>query len=411
MDNQPGGNTYDGNGNPTTYGSAKLTFDAQNRLTTLGSGSKFSAGYRADGLRAWKSGLQRGSLPPVNSNAAKRSANTSQVIVYTPPKTYFVYDGDSIIAELDPNGNATAVNTWGATGLLSRQNITAGTSSVYTYDPSGNVEQRLDGSSGAVKGSYAFDAFGKEATNDTAPDPYQYGAKWGYYTDSETGLMLCGHRYYDSGTGRWLTRDPIGYDGGINLYGYVGNTGVNGIDPSGLNISVIGPEGVEAAEWVAEDAGPLGWDTTSQAVTPKPLPGPGPLPLPPTVVPPAPPKPDEECEIGTRWLRIVSDTEASLINQSGGAVPSLGRNPYYGRDGSRVFDPSALDYMKGYAAFDKAGDYKNLVSFCVDSNYNPQNNSADWTADNGARKPTTEWNIRVSTFNWHLLGRPSIGAL
>ena len=42
------------------------------------------------------------------------------------------------------------------------------------------------------------------------------------------------HRYYDAGKGRFLTRDPIGYGGGINLYGFVGNNPVTGADPSGF---------------------------------------------------------------------------------------------------------------------------------------------------------------------------------
>ena len=43
------------------------------------------------------------------------------------------------------------------------------------------------------------------------------------------------NRYYDPGTGRFLTRDPIGYGGGINLYGFVGNNPVTGADPEGLS--------------------------------------------------------------------------------------------------------------------------------------------------------------------------------
>ena len=39
---------------------------------------------------------------------------------------------------------------------------------------------------------------------------------------------------YDSEQGRWLSRDPIGEDGGLNLYGYVGNDPANWIDPLGL---------------------------------------------------------------------------------------------------------------------------------------------------------------------------------
>jgi uncharacterized protein RhaS with RHS repeats len=46
--------------------------------------------------------------------------------------------------------------------------------------------------------------------------------------------VLQGHRYYDPSTGTWLTRDPIGYAGGINLYAFCGNNPVNWSDPSGF---------------------------------------------------------------------------------------------------------------------------------------------------------------------------------
>jgi hypothetical protein len=44
-----------------------------------------------------------------------------------------------------------------------------------------------------------------------------------------------GYRYYDPKTGRWPSRDPIEEEGGINLYGFVGNVGTNSIDVLGLN--------------------------------------------------------------------------------------------------------------------------------------------------------------------------------
>ena len=78
-----------------------------------------------------------------------------------------------------------------------------------------------------------YDAYGK-VTAGAQPDPWGFGAQAGYYTDRETGLVLLTHRYYDPAQGRFLTRDPMGYGGGINLYGYVGNSPVNGMDPSGL---------------------------------------------------------------------------------------------------------------------------------------------------------------------------------
>jgi RHS repeat-associated protein len=47
-------------------------------------------------------------------------------------------------------------------------------------------------------------------------------------------LCYYGYRYYNLQLGRWPSRDPIGEDGGLNLYGFVGNDGVNRTDLMGL---------------------------------------------------------------------------------------------------------------------------------------------------------------------------------
>jgi RHS repeat-associated protein len=53
-------------------------------------------------------------------------------------------------------------------------------------------------------------------------------------TDPKTGLVYYGYRFYHPDMERWLNRDPIGEEGGINLYGFVENNPVNWIDPWGL---------------------------------------------------------------------------------------------------------------------------------------------------------------------------------
>lgn len=56
----------------------------------------------------------------------------------------------------------------------------------------------------------------------------------GHYYHARSGLYLAPGRIYSPSLGRWISRDPIGESGGINLYGYVGNNPTKLTDPLGL---------------------------------------------------------------------------------------------------------------------------------------------------------------------------------
>ena len=51
------------------------------------------------------------------------------------------------------------------------------------------------------------------------------------------GVTYYSYRYYDPVTGHWPSRDPIEEDGGVNLYGFVGNDGVNWVDYLGFALT------------------------------------------------------------------------------------------------------------------------------------------------------------------------------
>jgi RHS repeat-associated protein len=55
-------------------------------------------------------------------------------------------------------------------------------------------------------------------------------------------VMYYGYRFYDSVTGRWPSRDPIGERGGVNLYGFVSNNGINALDYLGMKLEKFVPD-------------------------------------------------------------------------------------------------------------------------------------------------------------------------
>jgi RHS repeat-associated protein len=142
------------------------------------------------------------------------------------PITDYVYAGAIPLAQLDRDGLADTL-TYLHTDHLNTPRLAT--------DPSGTAVWRWDGN-----------AFGDSAPNQ---DPDGDGTLTtvnlrypGQYFDAETGLHYNWHRYYDPKTGRYLTSDPVGLQGGLNTYSYVFNNPLRWVDPAGLG-TTINPDG------------------------------------------------------------------------------------------------------------------------------------------------------------------------
>jgi len=75
-----------------------------------------------------------------------------------------------------------------------------------------------------------YDSYGN-VTSGLVSTRYTYT---GRESDPETGLIYYRAQWYDAGQGRFISEDPFGLKGGVNLFGYVANNPLRFSDPGGL---------------------------------------------------------------------------------------------------------------------------------------------------------------------------------
>jgi len=118
-----------------------------------------------------------------------------------------------------------------------------GTNYYYTRDHLGSIRE-LTGTNELVQARYDYDPYGQQ-TQLSGTIAADFGFTDLYY-HQQSGLLLAAYREYSPVLGRWISRDPIGEKGGINLYGYVRNSPIGRIDRLGLQES--GEEGSEGRD-------------------------------------------------------------------------------------------------------------------------------------------------------------------
>jgi len=207
--------TYSPNGNrlSRTRPGESITYqwDADNRLTQVSSPGK-TVDHFYDGL---------------GNRIARRSGSATTRYVLD-----LNVDMSRVLAETDASGNVTAWYVYGL-GLISR--IAAdGSQRFYHFNNRGDTVALTDGQ-GMVTDSYAYDEYGKLAgSTGSTPNPFKFVGQHGVMDEGDD-LYFMRARFYDAETGRFLSEDPLGFEGGDwNNYIYVKNDPVRNIDPSGL---------------------------------------------------------------------------------------------------------------------------------------------------------------------------------
>lgn len=202
---------YDGNANLTFDGTMTLGHDPENRLVSA-TGSGNTAAYAFD---------PRG-------RRKVRTVNGTTTITVT---------GADNRELLDYDGSNGAILRWYAYGpgpnaVLSQMNVAAGTRDTLLPDLLGSIVASVDSGTGNIS------PFGYRPYGTTSAAPAQFGYT-GQRVDPETGLYYYRARHYSPQWGRFAQADPIGYQGGVNLYGYVQNDPLNFNDPEGLLAAAI----------------------------------------------------------------------------------------------------------------------------------------------------------------------------
>ena len=109
----------------------------------------------------------------------------------------------------------------------------------------------LTDETGTVKTQYTYDPFGNTiVSGEPSDNPFQYTGR----ENDGANLYYYRARYYSPELQRFISEDPIGFEGGNNLFAYLSNNPINKSDPLGLK--GCGP-GSGFWEWIVPDK-PLG---------------------------------------------------------------------------------------------------------------------------------------------------------
>ncbi len=216
------GYTYDAMGRLTGVGAVTYSWDLASRLTSYSDGQN-TIGFTYDAfdnrLTRTEGGNTRSfvwnyalGLPSIS--VVKDDANIVRYYVHTP--------GGALLYSVEDSGNARLFHHHDEVG-----------STLFLTNDSGNITDR-----------YAYSPYGQlTASSGSSDNPFTYVGKFGVMREASADLYYMRARYYDSASGRFLSRDPfrltVSDPKSLNSYQYAAQNPSSCTDPLGLAQSSI----------------------------------------------------------------------------------------------------------------------------------------------------------------------------
>ena len=236
--------TYDADGNMTRLGGWYHTWDGENRLVqsqpygfATNGAIRLEYVYNHKNLRVAKIKKR------LSGRGASYPFDPSQPGTWDAIETrIFIYDGWlPVLEKITRTGGVTETreHVWGL-DLSGTRGGAGGVGGLLAtrindawffplYDANGNVTDYIN-EQGATVAHREYGPFGETlAASGPMADVFNFWFST-KYLHHETGLYYYGERYYSPELGRFLSRDPIGEEGGLNEYGFVDNDPVNRLD-------------------------------------------------------------------------------------------------------------------------------------------------------------------------------------
>ena len=236
--------TYDADGNLSSDSIWTYQWDAENRLVSMWMTNNGIIGITPTNL------FKLDFVYDFMGRRMQKIVSTNNGVVFVPQSTSrFVYDGWNLLAIINPQSSILQSFMWGQdlSGTMTKAGgvsglLTAGisgTNCFAAYDGNGNITVLINAADKSLAARYEYSPYG-ELLRETGllarQNPFRFSTK---FWDDESGLICYPYRYYSPSFGRWLTHDPSGEPGSLNLFLFALNNPYSNIDPDGKDAKTL----------------------------------------------------------------------------------------------------------------------------------------------------------------------------